>query len=1173
MSIAPLNMQRAPVFDPPLPTTAGQKWVWQQVHGVSDALALVQASQKASGPLLVVTQDMSQCQHLVAGLKFFAPQNWPVISLPDWETLPYDTFSPHADIISERLYTLASLPSLAQGILVVPASTLVQKLAPPEHVMASTLTISAGQTLDFTQLTQTLVSLGYRRVDTVYEHGEFALRGSLLDIFPMGQVTGVRIECFDTQIESLRTFDVDTQRTQDQLQQLSLLPAREIPLHTQALAHFREAFQTEFEVDVHACPLYKEVMQGHAASGVEYYLPLFFKQTASLFDYLPANTLMVEIGDINTAIQEFWAEVQRRYQSLRHDTQRPCLPPQHLYLRFEQVRQAVKTYAQVWIAPPRLVNQVKPSHAHDLATQIAADVSVQPKAAQPLAKLIQIRQKHPKYKVILAAESAGRRQALLDLLAQHQMYPHPVEDWAQALASQENFLITLAPLDQGLWLDDPGLILITENQLFGQPVLQRRRRAGQKNQDSEFEIAIRSLSELTLGAPVVHNEYGIGRYQGLQTLQIDGQAHEFLTLVYADEAKVYVPVANLDLISRYTGASAAEAPLHKLGSDQWEKAKRKAIEKIRDTAAELLDVYAQRALRQGVACQAPDQEYTAFAAGFPFEETPDQENAIAAVIQDMCAPQPMDRVICGDVGFGKTEVAMRAAFLAVQGGMQVAVLVPTTLLAQQHYDNFCDRFADWPVKIGVISRFGGKKSQDQQLKALEEGQLDIIIGTHKLLQPDVNFKNLGLVIIDEEHRFGVQQKERFKALRAQVDILTMTATPIPRTLNLAMSGLRDMSIIATPPARRLSVKTFVRPRDPALIKEAILREVLRGGQVYYLHNEVKTIENCAQDLTELLPELSIGVAHGQMPERQLERVMSAFYHQNFNVLVCSTIIETGIDVPNANTIIIERADKFGLAQLHQLRGRVGRSHHQAYAYLLTPAGKKLTREAEQRLQAIANTTDLGAGFTLATHDLEIRGAGELLGAEQSGQMAAIGFSLYTDLLEQAIQSLREGRQDIETQVLMRPSIEVNLHLPALIPETYLADVHTRLMMYKRIASAKTEQALVDLQVEMIDRFGLLPEALQRLFSLTRLKLRLAPLGAKRLDLGETQGFIEFNEHPQINTPALVSLMQAEPKTYRFDGANQRLKWVFTKAETEQARIQWVHHLLTELAWPESSVQA
>lgn len=1136
---------------PPLPAASGKQH-WGNLPGAALSLAIAEAASNAKRFTLLLTADSQSAERLQEELAFFAP-DLPVLHFPDWETLPYDLFSPHQDIVSQRIATLYQLPELSHGVLVVPITTALHRLAPKRFLLGSSLVLDVGQKLDVEQMRLRLEAAGYRCVDTVYEHGEFAVRGALIDLFPMGSALPYRIDLFDDEIETLRTFDPENQRSIDKVESIRLLPAREFPLKKEAVTGFRARFRERFDVDFRRCPIYQDLSTGITPAGIEYYLPLFYEETATLFDYLPEDSQVFSLPGIEQAAEQFWNDVRNRYEERRVDPERPLLPPAELFMPVEDCFARLKLWPRVVASQ----QDVEPGIGRErFPAQPLPELAIESKASEPLGKLRQFLDGFPG-RVLFTAESAGRREVLLELLARLKLRPQEVEGWGGFLASEERLAIAIAPLDEGLLLDE--VALVAESPLFGQRVMQRRRR--EKSRDGGDNV-IKNLTELREGAPVVHIDHGVGRYQGLVTLEIEGQAQEFLLLQYADEAKLYVPVASLHLIARYTGSDDALAPLHKLGSETWQKAKRKAAEQVRDVAAELLDIYARRAARQGYAFKDPQVDYETFAAGFPFEETPDQQAAIDAVREDLLSAKPMDRLVCGDVGFGKTEVAMRAAFIAVHGGKQVAVLVPTTLLAQQHYNSFRDRFADWPVRVEVMSRFKSAKEVQNAITELADGKIDILIGTHKLLQDDVKFSNLGLVIIDEEHRFGVRQKEQLKALRSEVDILTLTATPIPRTLNMSIAGMRDLSIIATPPARRLSVRTFVMEANNPTIKEALLRELLRGGQVYYLHNDVKTIEKCAADLQALVPEARIAIGHGQMRERDLEQVMSDFYHKRFNVLVASTIIETGIDVPSANTIIIERADKFGLAQLHQLRGRVGRSHHQAYAYLLTPPRKAMTDDAQKRLEAIANAQDLGAGFVLATHDLEIRGAGELLGEGQSGQIQAVGFTLYMEMLERAVKAIRKGEQpNLEQPLGGGP--EINLRLPALIPEDYLPDVHARLILYKRIANAADEDGLKELQVEMIDRFGLLPEPTKNLVRLTLLKLQAEKLGITKIDAGPQGGRIEFSADTSVDPMVLIKLIQSQPNRYKFEGAT--LFKFQVPMERPEERFNTLEALLERLA--------
>ncbi len=1136
---------------PPLPAASGKQH-WGNLPGAALSLAIAEAASNAKRFTLLLTADSQSAERLQEELAFFAPQ-LAVLHFPDWETLPYDIFSPHQDIVSQRIAALYQLPELSHGVLVVPITTALHRLAPKRFLLGSSLVLDVGQKLDVEQMRLRLEAAGYRCVDTVYEHGEFAVRGALIDLFPMGSPLPYRIDLFDDEIETLRTFDPENQRSIDKVESIRLLPAREFPLKKEAVTGFRARFRERFDVDFRRCPIYQDLSTGITPAGIEYYLPLFYEETATLFDYLPEDSQVFSLPGIEQAAEQFWSDVRNRYEERRVDPERPLLPPAELFMPVEDCFARLKLWPRVVASQ----QDVEPGIGRERFTaQALPELAIEAKASEPLGKLRRFLDEYAG-RVLFTAESAGRREVLLELLARLKLRPQEVEGWEEFLASQERLAITIAPLDEGLHLDD--VALVAESPLFGQRVMQRRRR--EKSRDGG-ENVIKNLTELREGSPVVHIDHGVGRYQGLVTLEIEGQAQEFLLLQYAEDAKLYVPVASLHLIARYTGSDDALAPLHRLGSETWQKAKRKAAEQVRDVAAELLDIYARRAAREGYAFKDPQVDYETFAAGFPFEETPDQQAAIDAVREDLLSAKPMDRLVCGDVGFGKTEVAMRAAFIAVHGGRQVGVLVPTTLLAQQHYNSFRDRFADWPVRVEVMSRFKSAKEVQSAIAELAEGKIDILIGTHKLLQDDVKFSNLGLVIIDEEHRFGVRQKEQLKALRSEVDILTLTATPIPRTLNMSIAGMRDLSIIATPPARRLSVRTFVMEQQNTVIKEALLRELLRGGQVYYLHNDVKTIEKCAADLQALVPEARIAIGHGQMRERDLEQVMSDFYHKRFNVLVASTIIETGIDVPSANTIIIERADKFGLAQLHQLRGRVGRSHHQAYAYLLTPTRKAMTDDAQKRLEAIANAQDLGAGFVLATHDLEIRGAGELLGEGQSGQIQAVGFTLYMEMLERAVKAIRKGEQpNLEQPLGGGP--EINLRLAALIPEDYLPDVHARLILYKRIANAADEDGLKELQVEMIDRFGLLPEPTKNLVRLTLLKLQAEKLGITKIDAGPQGGRIEFSADTSVDPMVLIKLIQSQPNRYKFEGAT--LFKFQVPMERPEERFNTLEALLERLA--------
>jgi transcription-repair coupling factor (superfamily II helicase) len=1131
---------------PPLPTTPKQRRYWSPPHGSARALLIAESARTHPGLLVAVTRDTQRAHALEAELNIFAG-GLPVLHFPDWETLPYDAFSPHPEVVSQRIATLYQLPSVKRGVLVVPVATLMQRIAPRSHITGAGLMLSKGQKLDIIAEQRRLEASGYRNVPQVAEPGDFTVRGALIDIFPMGSSEPYRIELFDDEVESIRSFDPETQRSQQQVEKIELLPAREFPLTDAAAKDFRNNLRERFPIDIRRCPLYQDMKEGVTPGGIEYYLPLFFKQTATLFDYLADDALFVLGEGVGEAADQFWAQTGERYDQRAHDIERPVLPPAEIYLPPEALREQLNKRLRVEVVA------ADHEHALNTGTQPAPDVPLNRKGEEPGTSLQHFMQAY-KGRVLIAADSAGRREALIETLATAGMKPANTDSWSSFLndAAEARFGIVIAGMEQGFALNKPALTVLTERELYGERVRSERDRKRRRGTARDPESIIRDLTELTLGAPIVHVDHGVGRYQGLVSMDVGGMDGEFLTIEYAKGDKLYVPVAQLGLVSRYSGTAPELAPLHSLGGDAWERARKKAAEKVRDVAAELLAIYAQRQARGGESLPIDRQLVEEFGASFPFEETPDQETAIESVLDDLAAPRAMDRVICGDVGFGKTEVALRAAFATATAGKQVAVLVPTTLLAQQHYRNFADRFADWPVRVDVLSRFRSTKDVNEALKRLADGQIDVIVGTHKLLQPDIKFKNLGLVIVDEEQRFGVRQKEQLKKLRAEVDLLTMTATPIPRTLNMAMAGLRDLSLIATPPAHRTAVRTFIAAWDPATIREALQRELSRGGQVYFLHNEVESIERTVRELEELVPEARIRIAHGQMPERELEGVMADFHRQRFNVLVCTTIIETGIDIPTANTIIINRADRFGLAQLHQLRGRVGRSHHRAYAYLVVPDRKSITADAQKRLEALASLEELGAGFTLATHDLEIRGAGELLGDEQSGQIQEIGFGLYTELLDRAVRALKSGKVP-DFDLSSEHETEVELHLPALIPDDYLPDVHARLTLYKRIASARSEEELRDLQVEMIDRFGLLPDPTKQLFAVATIKLMATPLGIRKLDFGANGGRIAFRENPEVDPLTIIKLIQRLPRVYKLDGQDKLKITLDLPGATERIR--------------------
>ncbi|MGI8559943.1 MAG: transcription-repair coupling factor [Luteimonas sp.] len=1156
-------MSSPPAFPvPPLPQAGRPRAYWRAPASASAlAWSILRAADAHDGPLLAIARDNHGAHQLESDLRTLIADRTglPVLPFPDWETLPYDQFSPHPDIVSQRLATLHRLPALRRGIVVVPVQTLMQRLAPLSYVVGNTFDVRVGQVLDMDAEKRRLQSAGYRNVPQVFDPGDFAVRGGLLDVYPMGADRPYRVELLDDRIDTIRAFDPETQRSQDKVEAVELLPGRELPLDEAGAERAMDALRARFDIDMRRSALFQDLKAGAAPAGIEYYLPLFFDDTATLFDYLDPGTLPVVCDGAHAAADRFWTQAGERFDQRRHDIERPILPPAELWLAPEGLREQLNQSERIEVCGE---DHPRRDEARPLGDQPAPDLPLTAKGAEPAMDLKSFLASYPG-RVLVAADSAGRREALLEVLQAGGLSPDVLPDFAAFIAGPSllpplppaeedqggaavggtpkapstgpsKFSIAVAPLEDGFALDAPRITVLTERQLFPERALQPRRR---KRAGREPEAIVRDLGELSEGAPIVHEDHGVGRYRGLVTLEAGGESGEYLEIEYAKGDRLYVPVAQLHLVNRYSGASPESAPLHSLGGEQWTKAKKKAAEKVRDVAAELLEIQARRQARAGLAIDIDRAMYEPFAAGFPFEETPDQHTAIEAVLHDLSSSQPMDRVVCGDVGFGKTEVAVRAAFAVATAGKQVAVLVPTTLLAEQHYRTMADRFADWPIRVEVLSRFKTPKEIKAEIARIADGTLDVIIGTHRLLQKDVRFKDLGLVIVDEEQRFGVRQKEALKALRANVHLLTLTATPIPRTLNMAMAGLRDLAIIATPPAHRLAVHTFVVPWDDALLREAFQRELARGGQVYFLHNDVESIGRMQRELEALVPEARIGVAHGQMPERELERVMLDFHKQRFNVLLCTTIIESGIDIPNANTIVMNRADKFGLAQMHQLRGRVGRSHHRAYAYLVVPDRRSISSDARKRLEAIAAMDELGAGFTLATHDLEIRGAGELLGEDQSGQMAEVGFSLYIELLERAVRAIKRGELP-DLDAAHDHGADVTLHVPALIPEDYLPDVHTRLTLYKRISSARTVEELRELQVEMIDRFGLLPEAAKHLFQTAELKLQATALGIRKLDLGPNGGRVQFVEKPKVDPMAVIGLIQGQPNHYRMDGPDK-----------------------------------
>ncbi|MEW4982240.1 MAG: transcription-repair coupling factor [Cycloclasticus sp.] len=1125
-----------------LPKNKKQSLNWGQFDGCADALTISNAALSSEQLLLVICTDTQSALRLEREVPFFLTKEIPVIYFPDWEVLPYDSFSPLGETISERLATLYNLQSLKHGILIITAACLLQRLAPREQLLSACFSLSTGDTLNIEQTRLNLDKLGYQNVHSVQEYGEYSVRGSILDMFPMGSKKPYRIDLFDDEVESIRTFDTESQRSSDKVDSVQLFPAREFPINDKSIQLFRQQFRETFPSVSDKNPLYQQVSKGNIPNGIENYLPLFVEHTESFFDYIPNATLILH-GDIDDAGEVFATQVIERFEHRQRDIDRPALRPELLFHDIESFKQRIADYPSVSLQ----------SSIHEIEKKALISPSNEDKE-QPIIGLL----KQDKHKTLFVAESAGHRESMLQQLQKLNIRPAVVESWAQFIQNDVSPCIVVAPIDEGLSL--PNVSLITENNLFGTRVQQRRRRRSSSSQ--RLENVFNSLADLEIGSPVVHQEHGVGRYIGLKHLVVDNIETEFLTLEYANNDKLYVPVSSLNLIGRYMGTQGDTAPLHRLGSDQWEKARKKALKRARDVAAELLDIHARRAAKPGRPMVIDSTEYDTFSRAFPFEETEDQATTIEQTLHDMSLAKPMDRVVCGDVGFGKTEVAMRAAFTAASNHFQTAILVPTTLLAQQHYQNFSDRFADWPIRVEVLSRFVSTKKQNQIIADTAAGKVDILIGTHKLLQKSVAYKDLGLVIIDEEQRFGVRHKEHFKSMRSEVDMLTLTATPIPRTLNQAMSGLRDISIIATPPPNRHAIETFVSEWNGGLIQEACQREIRRGGQLFILHNDIATMDRVIRDIEELVPDAQIQKAHGQMRESELENIMLDFYHARFNVLVSTTIIENGIDLPNANTIIINRADKLGLSQLHQLRGRVGRSHHRAYAYMIVPPDGIMTKDAKKRIDAIQSSADLGAGFSLSTHDMEIRGAGELLGDNQSGEIQEIGFTLYTELLDNAVAAIKSGKQpELEQRIDTGP--EIDLHASALIPDDYLPDVHTRLVLYKRIASADNAEELRDLQIEMIDRFGLLPDSTKCLFGISEIKQQASDAGIDKIDFAKSNGRVQFSNEPNIDPAKIIELIQTQPQIFQLDGP-QKLRFT-QKLDSTEEKVEFILSLINSIA--------
>ncbi len=1143
------------IFHPPQPDTICPRITWGQTYGCSKSLALSKAIEGYEGMTLIITPDIQTAGILKSELSFFCSSSVEIFLFPDYETLPYDALPPHEDIISDRLLTLRSLLDARCRTLIIPVATFMSRLSPESFIRDQILNLATGDQLDPEDFRKTLVKAGYQYVSQVMLHGEFAVRGSIIDLYPMGCLQPYRIDLFNDEIDTIRTFNPDNQISAHKVDGFQILPAREFPTDESAVKRFRKNYRVQIEGDPNNSVIYREVSNHNLPRGVEYYFPLFFEQTSTFFNYIPDECRLVLFENSIEAAEDFESEVFSRYEQRKYDPERPPLNPDQLWISTADLENGLQKFNTIQIQQFKIERPRQDQH--NFHTRALPALAINSRVNNPATELVQFIETS-NCKILFLAESPGRREYLCDVLKGFGIRPKVIKSWQEFINSELSLAITVGPLEEGLLLPENEIAIVTESNLFGARVKQKRK---YRRHIRDAEALIRDLSELAQGAPMVHEDHGVGRYRGLKTLNLSGAETEFLVLEYANQDLLYVPVSSLHLVSRYTGASEDNAPLHRLGGEAWKNIKRRAVARTRDVAAELLDIYSRREAKKGYQYVINHQELNLFGSTFSYEETPDQQKAIDDVIDDMKSKKPMDRIVCGDVGFGKTEVAMRAAFVAALAGKQVAVLVPTTLLAMQHFQSFSDRFADWPVRIEHVSRFVSGKRQSAAKTGLSDGSIDIVIGTHKLLSTDIRFKNLGLIVVDEEQRFGVSQKEILKKMRAEVDVLTLTATPIPRTLNMSLSGLRDLSIIATPPSHRHAIKTFVGTWDTHTIREACLRELKRGGQVFLLHNEVRSIEKTAREIRKLLPNTVVGVAHGQMPEQDLEQIMVDFYHQRFNVLVCTTIIENGIDIPSANTIIVNRADKLGLSQLHQIRGRVGRSSHRAYAYLIAPPKSAMSENAVKRLEAIEALEELGAGFTVATHDLEIRGAGELLGAEQSGQIHEIGFSLYNQLLARTVAALKAG--EIPSADL--PSdhgTEVDLGVPALLPEDYVPDVHTRLMLYKRIASARNMDDLNDLEVELIDRFGLLPEYAKNLFSVTQIKLVAEHYDVTRIRAGNESAHLSFAKSHKIDVSKLLALVQENPSMYKLSSAEKLT--IYAEMEDVQQRIETIGGLLNGL---------
>ncbi len=1133
------------------------------LNGAALALTIAAIKEKNPDPILIICNDGSEARNLKDELFFLLPQE-SIRLFCDWETLPYDRLSPHQDLISERLKILATVNKQKNGIVIATLPALLSRLSPVSFVKNQSFILEKQQHYDLKDLQGDLIERGYLLVDQVLEHGEFARRGSILDIYPMGDSSPYRIDFFDDEVDSISILDIDTQRSLEKVDKINMLPAHEYPLDKESISIFRSNYRNAFpNANLQNHVIYQAISKGSIPSGIEYYLPLFFSETATFFDYLNDKFNIITIDDVTLATQAYFNEANTRAQNRKGNPDNPPLEPLKLFLDKNEFSLNLKKFKRIALYKEALAPEILEKRGfYNSDFELLPPLSFNRQDKNSTQKLCDFCDDFigdKQGRILISAISEGRRQSLREILPQSIIDKFSIKAASSAfdfMQSKDSLMLTISPFDMGVYSKSLKIAFLTESDLLGFKVIKQKQ--ARKNSHLSDDTIIKNLSELKEGQIVVHIDHGIGRYRGLKTLEIGGVKGEYLSIEYQNADVLNIPITSLNKVARYSGG---ENPvLSRLGSDIWAKKKQKAYEKVRDVAAELLDLYAKREANLGRAFPIDFKALDEFASGFGYQETPDQLLAINATLNDLSQKRPMDRLICGDVGFGKTEVALRSAFVVASTGAQVAILVPTTVLAEQHYQNFHERFAGTPIIVDVVSRFKSTKAQNEILKDVENGKIDIIIGTHKLLSKSVKFKDLGLIIVDEEHRFGVKQKERLKEIRTNVDILTLTATPIPRTLNMAMEGMRQLSIIATAPEHRLAVKTFVEESSESTVREAIMRELRRGGQVYYLHNDVATINQRAEQLHKLVPEARICIGHGQLAEGELQKVMRDFYHQRFNLLVCSTIVENGLDVPTANTIIIDRADNLGLAQLHQIRGRVGRSHHQAYAYLFTPPKSLLSKDAKLRLDAIASLEELGAGFVLATHDLEIRGAGELLGEEQSGQIQSIGFSLYTEMLNSAVKALKDGHE-LSLNEISQNECDINVHLPCLFPDSYIHDVNTRLSLYKRLSSCESPEEFSDFKVELIDRFGFLPNAAENLLLLSKLKRQATNLGLTKILCDENGGVLELGAHHKIDSSYLIDLI-TKHRGYKMSGQNSLRYYI--KEDENRPRMQILSQLLQAL---------